>query len=388
MYDLTVIGAGPAGCAAALRMLQLEPRARVLVVDSAAFPRDKVCGDAVSAEAVALLAELGVSQVTGGYRPVERLRLRSPAGLEALGDLPGAAFVVPRAVFDARLVAAVVARGAELRVHRVRRVEPRTGYVRVDGGAADARVVIGADGANSVTSRALGAPARRMAVAIRGYAPTGAAARELLIAVQKQHSPAYAWSFPIGDGWSNIGFGVFDDRLAGGRRALVQRLRAALPEQLADPATVRGHRLPLSTGRPKLPDGRVLLAGDAAGLINPLSGEGIHHALLSGARAGEAALDGQQAGHRYRTMMRRQLRWHLAQSAVLARCATSPNVVDAVIGAARQPDIFASITELSLGSGTIKVGTLSALIGRSAASRAAAVRRVLLNPRLSERTQG
>lgn len=145
---------------------------------------------------------------------MHRLHLRSPHGYHATGALPGPARVVPRAVFDARLVDAVTARGGELVQRRVRRLEQRPGYVVLDGEVA-ARVVIGADGANSVVRRHLGPTAERMAVAIRGYAPTGAADGELLVAVVEQHCPAYAWSFPTGEGTSNIGFGVFDERVAG-----------------------------------------------------------------------------------------------------------------------------------------------------------------------------
>lgn len=360
VYDLAVIGAGPAGAAAALACLQQQPAARVLLCDAATFPRDKVCGDGISGHALDLLDALGVGQVTADYQPIHQLHLRSPHGVHTVGALARPARVIPRTVFDARLVDAALARGAELVHRRVRRIEQRDGYVVLDNEIA-ARALVGADGANSLVRGHLGASAGRMAVAIRGYARTGAAGDELLIAVVERHCPAYAWSFPTGTGTSNIGFGVFDERVSGGRRTLVDRLAAEIPGQYVDPATLRGHRLPLTTGRPRLADGRILLAGDAAGLVNPLTGEGIHYALLSGALAGRAALTGPRAGRTYRQALHRRLRRHLTHTAVLARCLRSPRFVDVAFSAARRRHVFDTIVELGLGEGVAGPGMFAAL---------------------------
>ena len=80
-----------------------------------------------------------------------------------------------------------------------------------------------------------------------------------------------------------------------------------MPAAAPDRRTVRGHRLPLSTYRPRIRSGRVLLAGDAQSLINPLTGEGIYTAVVSGELAGRAAVHGAGAGARYRRRMRREL---------------------------------------------------------------------------------
>ena len=108
--------------------------------------------------------------------------------------------------------------------------------------------------------------------------------------------PAYAWSFPIGDGRANIGFGMLRANLQGrGRTGLTEPLARLLPDQPAEPGTDRAAHLPLSTWRPRQPEGRVLLAGDAASLINPLTGEGIYYAILSGRLAGQDAFAGDPA---------------------------------------------------------------------------------------------
>ncbi|MHA6625318.1 NAD(P)/FAD-dependent oxidoreductase [Pseudonocardia sichuanensis] len=362
VVDVAVVGAGPAGSAAALRVLQLRPDARVLLLDAAAFPRDKTCGDGIAAHALDLLDGLGVPGVSGLGPPVPRLRLRSPGGRVVDRACARPNRVVPRAVFDAELVGAAVARGARLRRHRVRRLEAGADRVLVDDVAA-ARVVIGADGANSVVRRLLGAsdpPPSTVAVAVRGYTPVTPDPDALVIEFARGPYPAYAWSFPLPGGGANVGYGVFDRRGGGSRTELLAALRALLPGQEPDPATVRGHHLPLSTGPRHQPDGRVLLAGDAAALVNPLTGEGIFDALASGALAGRAALLGPAAGAAHRAAMHRAFRRHHAHAGLLARLLRHPRFLDAAVTAAsRHQSVFDAAVDLGLGCGTAPAHALA-----------------------------
>jgi flavin-dependent dehydrogenase len=166
--DVAVVGAGPAGSAAALAARRAG--ASVLLLDRAAFPRDEPCGDGIAAHVLDVLAELGVPDAVAGFAPVPALRLVGPGGGQVARPLPRPAWTVPRRVFDARLVATAVAAGARLHRHAVRRVEERSGLVVLDGQFA-ARAVVGADGAGSVIRRALGQagnPDRHLALAMRG----------------------------------------------------------------------------------------------------------------------------------------------------------------------------------------------------------------------------
>jgi geranylgeranyl reductase family protein len=358
VWDLAIVGAGPAGAAAALRALQLRPDARVLLLDRSAFPRDKPCGDGVAPHALDALSWLGVTDPAAGFAPVRRLRLRSPGGQAVSGTMRRPAYVIPRRVLDDRLVRAAVRRGAQLAKHVVRRVDQRLGRVVLDGEIA-ARVVIAADGANSVVRRQIGLspnPQSHLAVAIRGYAPAPAGPPEQLIVMTADGWPAYAWSFPIGDGAANVGYGEVLRRGPVSRERLLDRLHALLPG-LAGPDAVtqlRAHQLPLSSRRPRQPDGRVLLAGDAASLINPFTGEGICYAIRSGALAGEAAFLGADAGRAYRKSLRRALGRHLRDTTLVAGLARQPQVVDAGMrAAARDRAIFDDLVELGLGRGRL-----------------------------------
>ncbi|MCU1691686.1 MAG: NAD(P)/FAD-dependent oxidoreductase, partial [Frankiales bacterium] len=142
-WDLAVVGAGPAGSAAALAALRARPDARVLLLDRSDFPRDKSCGDGIAPHALDELARLGVADVLADRVPVWHLRLRSPGGTEVVRRLQRPDHVVPRTLFDARLVDAAVARGAVLRRQTVRTLEVRPDRVVLDG-QTSARVVVGA----------------------------------------------------------------------------------------------------------------------------------------------------------------------------------------------------------------------------------------------------
>ena len=370
MYDVAVVGAGPAGAAAALSALRSRPGARVLLLDRADFPRDKSCGDGVAPHAVDELARLGVADVLADRVPVRVMRLVSPRGVEAVAHLQRPTVVVPRTVLDARLVAAAVAAGAELVRHTVRSVQVLADQVRLDDTFA-ARVVIGCDGANGVVRRQVGVPRQEpstVAVAVRGYVPVTGPLEQVIV-MDGRDWPAYAWRFDAGDGTANVGFGMLLPHLqasAHPRRLLEQRL-VELLAAAAGAQRLRSHHLPLSTGRPTHPDGRVLLAGDAASLVNPLTGEGIFYALLSGRLAGAAAVGSGDPGAAHRQALARELGRHLRHTSALARLTRSPRVLEAGVRAARRsPAAMDALVEVGLGRGLVTAPLVGALVGEVA----------------------
>jgi menaquinone-9 beta-reductase len=368
LWDLIVAGAGPAGAAAALGALTAAPDLRVLVLDRAAFPRDKACGDGVSPDVTDVLAVLGAPGLLDDWVPVRRLEL-SHGARHVSRPMRRAVRVVPRTVFDDRLLAAAIAAGARFERHRVRTVRPRRGVVVVDD-ELTARVMVGADGAYSVVRHAAGAPAvRRRAIALRGYVATAPRwSGRQVIAFDQDHAQAYAWCFDRGDGLANVGYGAFGtDGLT--RAVLLRRLGALLPGA-EDATDWRGHHLPLSSWRWTQPDGHLLLAGDAAGLINPMTGEGIHYAVATGALAGRAAAAAvtaqrpETAGARHRTAVRALLGPHLRHTATAARLSAVPAVLTAGIAAARRDQgVFDDLVDLGLGQGRLTRRVVAGLIG-------------------------
>jgi flavin-dependent dehydrogenase len=279
-------------------------------------------------------------------------------------------WVIPRQVFDARLVRHATRAGALLRRHRVRDVEVTPDGVVLDG-RITGRVVVAADGAHSVVRSALGRPSvRRRALAIRGYAPTpaGRVGRQVIVYGDRRQ-PSYAWAFDRGDGLSNVGYGeLLGSAGPPSRGLLLEQLERLLPGATEGADQWRAHHLPLSPWRWPQPDGRVLLTGDAAGLINPMTGEGIYYAVASGILAGRTAAGTvgrtaaatlrspapETAGARHRGEVRRLLARHLRHTFVTSRLSNAPAVVDAGIrAAARDQRVFDDLVEIGLGQGLI-----------------------------------
>ena len=357
-WDLVIVGAGPAGSTAALAALHARPELRVLLLDRAEFPRDKTCGDGITPHIFDVLAELGVTGLFEDWQPVRRLSL-SLGQASVQRELRRPTWVIPRTVFDARLVESAVGAGAILQRRRVKSVVPGADGVMIDG-ELTAPVVIGADGAHSMVRTAAGLPpARRRALALRGYVPTPADRAGLqVIAYGPGQQPSYAWSFDRGDGYSNVGYGelLTRRRPTPSRTVLMQRLETLLPGATAEGDNWKGYHLPLSSWRWPHPDGRILLAGDAASLINPMTGEGIYDAVVSGMLAGGTAAitPSAAAGARYRTAVRTRLGSHQRHTAAVARLSSSPALVTLGIRAARRNQaVFDDLVEVGLASGRV-----------------------------------
>ncbi len=369
--DVLVVGAGPAGATAALAARATAPGLRVLMLDRADFPRDKCCGDGIAPQVVDVLAELGAESVVDGWQPLRRLEL-SGHRRQVEGRLDRPVWVVPREVFDARLVACACQAGADLVRHRVSEVRREEDRWVVDD-RFTCRVLIGADGAHSLVRGVAGRPAPGpMALALRGYAPTDPSRRGVqVIRYGARRQPAYAWSFDRGDGLANVGYGeLLGHGTPPTRAQLLEQLDELLPGTVAAGDRWRGHHLPLSGWRWHQPDGSVLLVGDAAGLVNPMTGEGIYYAVATGRAAGRAAAAAvlrdrpEESGADHRRAVRQLLGWHLRHTALVSRLSRRPGVVDAGIHAARRdPRVFDTLLEIGLGNGLVTPRLVGGLVG-------------------------
>jgi geranylgeranyl reductase family protein len=266
-----------------------------------------------------MLRKLGLGTLSGAEAAgIDELHAVSPGGIRLDAPLParlfgGQASMIRRAVLDEQLVQLATLAGARLREHQqVESVDIGRRGVKVrvrDCDAVEADVVLGCDGAASAVRRSLGArnfPKNHLAVGVRVYYEGVRLSRPRAFAVfwDKELLPGYGWIFPLPGGCANVGVGGRADLLErnGTRvRDLLERFcnLPAVQRELCgarrstDP---KGHPLPLGSFTHPLVHDRALLLGDAAGFINPLTGEGIEFALESGELAAETIRAADAAG--------------------------------------------------------------------------------------------
>ncbi|MGE3620556.1 MAG: NAD(P)/FAD-dependent oxidoreductase [Acidimicrobiia bacterium] len=359
--EVVVVGAGPAGTAAATTLARAGRE--VLVLDRARFPRDKICGDGLTTGALRRLEHLGLDPTAvPSWRRVDDVVVRGPAGRAVTFGLPRDqgtfAAVAARADLDAALVAVARAAGAEVREgHACRAAAEHLDRVVLDVeglGEVHARYVVGADGMWSPLRRALGLSSpgyRGEWHAFRQYfAEVGPrAASELFVWFEPDLLPGYAWSFPLAGGRANVGFGILRGSTTVPR---VRRMKDLWPEVLARPhvAEVLGtgarpeapHRawpIPARVDRTVLTGARTLFVGDAAAACDPLTGEGIGQALATGVLAGEVlatagARDPAATTAAYRSRVRAALLADHRAAAALGRVLAHPRAASGAVALA------------------------------------------------------
>ncbi|HUQ22381.1 MAG TPA: geranylgeranyl reductase family protein [Gaiellaceae bacterium] len=292
-FDVIVVGAGPAGSMSAY-FLAAEGLS-VLLLDRARFPRDKPCGGGVTGRAAAILpfsidpvVEDVVDRLEIGLSYSRRFERRSEKPL---------IYMTRRVLLDAFLVERAREAGAVFRDGtKVTEVQLRDGdaVVRAKDWTGTCGVVIGADGTNGITARALGCDRARVhLVALEADLSYDTVDRDRYrgrAVLQLGAVPGgYGWIFPKRD---HVNVGV------GGWEAEGPRLRSHLAELVSgygleggSLANVRGYRLPLRGAGDGLTNGRGLVVGDAAGLVDPLTGDGMYEAFLSARLASRAVSD-------------------------------------------------------------------------------------------------
>jgi geranylgeranyl reductase family protein len=294
-FDAIVVGAGPAGSTTAYGLARAG--ARTLLLDKARFPRDKPCGGGLTLRAVRQLPEgTDVEPVVEHVVDRMELRLRYGASFARGGSRP-LILMTQRRRLDHHLAKQAAAAGANFR-DGVKVVQPEVNAdgisVLVDGERIEAAALVGADGANGVTARALGLGTVTVSgVAFEGnvrYGPVSEERYRGVAAIELGVVPGgYGWVFPKGD-HVNVGVGGWESEGPKLREHLREYCRRLEIDE-ADVESLRGHKLPLRGAGAPAARGRALLVGDAAGLVDPLSGDGIYEAFVSSRLAADAVLD-------------------------------------------------------------------------------------------------
>jgi menaquinone-9 beta-reductase len=327
--DVIVVGAGPSGSTAAYYLAQAG--LNVLLIEKSRFPREKVCGDGLTPRAVKSLVAMGVDvSEEAGWLRNKGLRvigggMRLELDWPELSSWPGYGLVRTRASLDEQLARRAQAAGAKLLegttvtgpvlddsgrivgVETTSETEEKSkarsrsdNTERASGSSVTyrARVVVAADGNSSRLSIAMGLRKRDdrpMGVAVRTYYTSPRHDDDYLeswldLWDGDRLLPGYGWIFGMGDGTSNVGLGLLNTSDAFGKtdyRELLKRWLRSMPEEwgyVEENRTepVRGAALPMGFNRTPHYHKGLVLAGDAAGMVNPFNGEGIAYAMESG----------------------------------------------------------------------------------------------------------
>ena len=291
--DLLIVGGGPSGISTALHLQALAPQLRVVVLEKATYPREKICAGGVGARAFRLLEKLGV-EVDCPRVPLDAIALRL-ASTTVTTRAPGLGAVVRRVEFDHALAKIAIARGIDVRdgcgVDRIAIGEDAVRVTTDTGETLQARAIVGADGVSGVVRRQAGFPQSELRAQVVELDTEGVSVDEprdtVVFDFVSRDLHGYAWDFPtLVDGRPMMCRGAYVIRNLGADDARA-RLGAYLTARGLDPKRYRHKQFAERGFVPgaEISAPRVLLVGEAAG-IDIATGEGIGQAIEYGAVAG------------------------------------------------------------------------------------------------------
>ena len=350
-FDSVIVGAGPAGCVAARELSQQG--ARVALVDGS-HPREKACGGGVTFHALAALADPALTVRAGGHAIREAV-FESDGRRARLALSADDLHVLPRRTLDAELLASAVAGGA---VHVPARALSfvRTDYgwtVETTGGSVTGSWLLGADGAAGIVRKHTFRPFARDQLSVAaGCFVEGVSAPEIVIRFVDR-PPGYLWSFPRHDHLAVGACAQANETSSAAVQAIADRWLDTYPPAAGHPRRRYGWPIPSLTAADlaaERPAGdRWLLLGDAAGLVDPITREGIFFAVRSGLLAAEALQRPDPSGA-YTAAVRDGIHRELARASQLRNAFFQPRFTSLLVDAlARSPAIAAVMIDLIAG---------------------------------------
>jgi menaquinone-9 beta-reductase len=296
MRDVVVVGAGPGGSATAYFLARAG--ADVLLLDKAEFPRDKTCGDGLTPRALRIIDQMGLlPDVIRAGCHVDGYEVVAPNGRATAARISSeyGALAVPRYTLDDILRRRALDTGAAFERMNVVEVEQsaRGVSVRSQNGTVEARSAVIATGAATGVLTRSGILRRRpnVMLAARAYFEGVSARPVFQLRFDRVPLPGYGWVFRVGSDTANVGVGFMPRRRSTRTAAAAfQRFAAPLVRGARQVGPLKGYPIRVDFLSAPTFDGRTLLVGEAAGLVNPLTGEGIDYALESGAIAAEHIL--------------------------------------------------------------------------------------------------
>jgi len=312
IYDVVIVGAGPAGCACALALK--DSGLSVALIDKQEFPRDKVCGDAIPGRAIKTLKSIDPA-FAEAFKKFPKKYQTNKTQLSFKGQLltfnwVGEAYTCARMEFD-NFLFSLVKEHTKTDIYTDTKIDAL--LVKADSISViekksnlhlEAKMLIGADGAQSIIAKQLinkTLDRDHHVGSVRAYYSnvSGTDNNTTEVYFDKRYLPSYLWVFPLPGNMANVGFGMLSSEIAKRKINIKKTFYDFINEtpELAlkfkdatEVGTLEGFGLPLGSKKMHISGNHFMLAGDAASLIDPISGDGIGNAMLSGKLAADQAI--------------------------------------------------------------------------------------------------